>query len=107
MTSQLFSFYGKLIAATALILCSCVALAQDTLHYVKAKEFIFLGKPKVTEQLFHRIDTKETKGMTKAVQGLSKNSAGISLISAMKSVLNDAGYTDNIIDAAYASPIFM
>ncbi len=80
MTSQLFSFYGKLIAATALILCSCVALAQDTLHYVKAMDFVFLGKPKVTDQLFHRIDTKETKGMTKAVQGLSKNSAGISLI---------------------------
>lgn len=56
------------------------AIAQDSLKYVDAQNFVMLGKAKNTIQPFQRIDPAETAPMTKPVQALAFNSAGIAVV---------------------------
>lgn len=64
-----------------LIACSAFAsFAQDSIRYTNAAALQMVGKAKLTDSIFQRIDAAETKDMPKSVQGLAKNSAGIAIL---------------------------
>ncbi len=68
------------IAAVYLLCLFQIGYAQDSLKYVSANNLTIIGKAKKTVQLFQRIDPNETSAMTKPVQELALNSAGIALL---------------------------
>lgn len=67
------------LLAVATIFNTVTAFAQETIRYSDAGAFLMTGKAKKTNAIYQRIDSVETKDMTKAVQGLAKNSAGIAI----------------------------
>jgi hypothetical protein len=56
------------------------ASAQEAIRYTDAGSLLMIGKAKKTDSIYQRIDSVETKDMTKAVIGLAKNSAGIAIL---------------------------
>lgn len=67
--------------------------AQDSLRYIAANEFVMIGKAKPTKQPYLRIDSQDTRDMTKPVQELAKNSAGIAIIFETNSAVIAAKWT--------------
>lgn len=68
------------LLATAAIINTSAVIAQGSVRYTNASSLLMIGKAKKTDSIFQRIDSVETRTMTKAVQGLAKNSAGISIL---------------------------
>ncbi len=63
-----------------LLLCATCAFAQEKPVYTDARNFQFIGKGLPTDPVYVRLDTAQTKPLTKAVKHLATHSAGIAVL---------------------------
>lgn len=70
----------RLFITTIALLIAGATWSQDTLKYIDAGALMMIGKAKMTDSIYQRIDSVEAKDMPEAVRKLAKQSAGIALL---------------------------
>ncbi|OQP46861.1 hypothetical protein A4H97_04885 [Niastella yeongjuensis] len=70
----------KIICCSLLVLAARLSYSQDSIKYVDAATLMLIGKAKITDSIYQRIDSMEAKDMPQAVKGLAKQSAGIAIL---------------------------
>jgi len=70
----------RIFIVTILLLAVQSSYAQDSIKYADAATLMMVGKAKITDSIYQRIDSIEAKEMPQAVKNLAKQSAGIAIL---------------------------